>query len=90
MYLFFYDLNVTIEKGLEFTASGLIDSKWSKDKANVSGKDYCVSYITPFGDIYNDWRDASEIKSYTVEHSDYINLKFVISQLDKAQSANWR
>jgi hypothetical protein len=86
--LFFYDLNVTIKNGLKFTASGLVDTKASENYPNC-GQDYSVRYINPFGDVCHDWRDASEIKTYTVEQRDFIMLELEISELYQLKSANW-
>lgn len=86
--LFFRDLSCDgcLEGGLEYLTSGIVESKHFDDKPSVSGKDYSVVYISPFGIVEREWRAEAEIKIYEVDACDFENLKTAIYQLEKAQT----
>lgn len=68
---FFIDKDQSDENGLEFFAAGIVESKHFNEKPNVSGKDYCVVYICPFGFVERAWRSVNEIKMYQVDKTEF-------------------
>lgn len=81
---FFNDLEggSNLEFGLDYLAAGIVESKHFDKVPNVSGKDYCVVYISPWGAVEREWRAASEIRIYTVDPDDYELLKTAITTLE--------
>ena len=81
---FFNDLEVAgnHEFGLDYLAAGIVESKHFDKEPNVSGKDYCVVFINPWGVVERQWRAASEIRVYAVGPEDYEQLKTAIAVID--------
>lgn len=86
--LFFNDLNCSgnLEDGLEYRGSGIVESKHFDSVPSVSGKDYCVVYISPFGLVKREWRAASEISIYAATDDDFERLKSAIECLEAEQN----
>lgn len=84
MYRFFIDTDCesNLENGLPYYAAGLIESDYTNDgKGSVSGKDFVVAFIDPWGDIQREWRAINEIRIIEASESDYDWLKFSIEHI---------
>jgi hypothetical protein len=81
MFLFFNDLKSgeNFKNGLQFHAAGIIEKDYRKNgKPSLSGKDFIVSYIDPWGNNSIEWRSENEIEIFEVGREDFEYLKHCI------------
>lgn len=71
-----------LENGLPYFAAGIVLSKHFDKEPNASGKDYCVRYISPFGEVCCEWRAADEISIIEVDSHDFEHLERVIQEFE--------
>lgn len=63
-----------LQNGLEYYAAGLIISDHS-DTSGISGKDYAVAHIDPWGTCQYEWRAKDEIVISDIDQYDYEYLQ---------------
>jgi len=89
---FFIDLecNCNLHDELPYFAAGIIEDDYRENKKeSISGKDYCVVFIDPWGDVCREWRGIDEIKIIEVSHSAFEMLKTNINMLEGAKNEKW-
>jgi len=65
------DPNANLENGMLYHAAGLVQSNHMiNDESSVSGKDYCVTFIDPWGNLVNAWRAKSDVVTYDLCDTD--------------------
>lgn len=81
-HCFFLDMQPISENGLQYRATGIVESKHFEKVPSVSGKDYAVVYISPWGEAVREWRSASEITVYEVDEQDFDRLVNAFEDLE--------
>lgn len=65
------DPNANLENGVLYHAAGLVDGNHMiKDEPSLSGKDYSVTFIDPWGRLIHAWRAKDEIVTYELCDTD--------------------
>lgn len=85
MFRFFLDKESgrNLKDGLPYFAAGIIDGDFRKDgKPSVSGKDFAVLFVDPWGGVQCEWRAEDEIQIFEVDEDDFENLKDAIKALN--------
>ena len=61
-----------LHSGLEYYACGLVISDHTKEGGlgNLSGKDYSVGYIDPWGQYQSEWRCVEEVEVSPIDDDD--------------------
>lgn len=65
------DPNANLENGVLYHAAGLVESnQMINDEPTLSGKDYSVTFIDPWGRLIHAWRAKDEIVTYELCNTD--------------------
>lgn len=63
--------NANLENGVLYHAAGLVESNHMiNDEPSLSGKDYMVTFIDPWGRLMHAWRAKDEIVTYELSEGD--------------------
>ena len=65
--------------GLPYFAAGIIEKDWRiNEKPALSGKDFAVVFINPWGTVSRQWRAFDDIRILEVDEEDFEALEYAI------------
>jgi hypothetical protein len=65
------DPNANLENGVLYHAAGLVESNnMINNEPTLSGKDYMVTFIDPWGRLMHAWRAKSDVVTYELSDTD--------------------
>lgn len=78
------DPNANLQNGMLFHAAGLIQSNHMlDDMPTLSGKDYYVTFIDPWGQLVNAWRAKDEVVTYELCEGDAETLHLAFEAVER-------
>jgi len=70
--------------GIAYYACGIImEDHMENGQPNVSGKDYAVKYIDPWGRVNYVWRASGDVEVSPIDEGDYQLLLMAIERLEE-------